>query len=108
MQIENRLRKNQYINLGLDIARNLITTPDSAIWLIQPGKTASTSLASRLKRKDIPIISMHYLEYPDHIIGEQYREVWEKIIQKKSSAKIITMVREPLNRDYSAFWQAFT
>ncbi len=40
MQIENRLRKNQYINLGLDIARNLITTPDSAIWLIQPGKTA--------------------------------------------------------------------
>jgi hypothetical protein len=108
LQIDNLIRKNRFINMGIEYIRSLITASDDAIWVIQPGKTASSSLGVRLLKYNIPFYSGHYLKYPNHIIGEEYRSIWERLIQKKRDLKIITAVREPLSRDYSAFWQAFT
>lgn len=108
LEIEDKLRKNQYIAFGFENLRNVITTSDHAIWIIQPGKTASSSLEARLKEKGISFIKGHQLEYSEHILGETYRNIWEKSIQKRRNFKIIAAVREPLSRDYSAFWQAFT
>lgn len=108
LQIDNRIRKDQYLKLGMDSLRSLITSSDDVIWVIQPGKTASSSLSARLIKNKIPFYSGHYLEYPNHILGEEYREIWEKQIKKRRALKLITAVREPLSRDYSAFWQAFT
>ncbi|MCI8581659.1 MAG: hypothetical protein HFH13_00750 [Dorea sp.] len=108
LKIDNMLRKSQYINLGMNNVRSLITSPDNALWVIQPGKTATTSLSARLTENKVTFFSMHYLEYPNHILGEEFRDIWEKEIHKKKNLKVITAVREPLSRDYSAFWQAFT
>lgn len=108
LQIENKLRKRKYIDLGMEYVRALIKSPDNALWVIQPEKAASSSLDVRLKKNNIPFYIGHYLEYPSHILGEEYRYIWEREIQKKRTIKLIVAVREPLSRDYSAFWQSFT
>lgn len=108
LQIENKIHKNQYMNLGIDYVRSLLTSAHKPIWVIQPGKTASSSLNARLIRSNIPFYTGHYLEYPNHLVGEEYREVWEKQVREKRFLKLVIAVREPLSRDYSAFWQAFT
>lgn len=107
--IDNSIRKNKFVDIGLLFMQELIKAPDNAIWIIQPGKTASSSLEARFKEKNVPFIKEHFLEYPSHIIGEDYRNVWEKsVLQSRKSLKVIIAVREPLSRDYSTFWQAFT
>lgn len=113
LQIESRMRKNHFIHFGLEKVGDLISAPDDAVWMIQPGKTASSSLNARFRQADIPFLSEHYLEYPDHIVGGACRKAWEEKVRKKKSSKanqlkVIIAVREPLSRDYSAFWQAFT
>lgn len=108
LKTDNILRKSQYINGGIYNVRSLITSPDNALWVIQPGKTASTSLTARLTENKVAFFAMHYLEYSNHIVGEEFRDAWENEIHRKRNLKVITAVREPLSRDYSAFWQAFT
>lgn len=108
LKIDNMRRKSQYINWGINNVHSLITSPDNALWIIQPGKTATTSLNARLRENKVAFFFTHHLEYPNHILGEEFRDVWEKEIHKKKNLKVIAAVREPLSRDFSAFWQAFT
>ena len=108
LRIENSLRKNRFVDVGLIFMQKLVEASDQTIWVVQPGKTASSSLELRLREKGILFIKEHYLRYPSHILGGGYRELWEKsIIKKRKSMKVIAAVREPLSRDYSTFWQAF-
>lgn len=90
--------------------RYFMTAPSDAVWILQIGKTASTSLEARLEKCQVPFIKMHSLEYTNHILGEGYREVWEGWVREQRSRhlKVIVAIREPLARDYSAFWQVFT
>lgn len=109
LKVENALRKNYFLNGGIDFLRNLLAVTDETIWVLQPGKTASSSLAARLREANLPYIGGHLLEYPEYLIGEEHRNIWERCIQeRKDTMKVIVAVREPLSRDYSAFWQAFT
>lgn len=107
-EIEKGLRKHKYMNVGFEFLHKLITAPEDTIWIVQPGKTASSSLEARLYEKGVPFVKEHHLKYPDHILGAEYKQIWENALQEKKSLKIIAAVREPLARDYSAFWQAFT
>ncbi|MCI9546455.1 MAG: hypothetical protein HFH60_07210 [Lachnospiraceae bacterium] len=108
-QIENGMARNKFISIGMGYMYDIIDCPENVIWIVQPGKTASSSLQARLEQKGISCIKEHFLEYPNHIIGESFRGIWENAIKKREkSLKIIVSVREPLSRDYSAFWQAFT
>lgn len=87
----------------------LETYNSNTIWNWQPGKVASRTICNRLRQAGITCIHLHTLNYPAHVLGESLREVWTKKINGKFSKKIkiITSVREPLSRDYSAFWQSF-
>lgn len=110
LQIEEQQRKLKIISWAYKLLHDLISASDNAIWIVQPGKMATSSLEVRLREKNIPFIKEHILEFPGFVLGEEYKEIWEKRIQerKKKPLKIISAVREPISRDYSAFWQAFT
>lgn len=109
LKIEKGIKKNIFIYAGIKCLQDIVTASEDTIWIIQPGKTASTSLENRLKECNLSFIKEHHLEYPAHVLGEDYRNIWEKRIQEsRRGLKVIVAVREPLSRDYSAFWQAFT
>lgn len=103
----NYLKEN--FGLSLEILEKLETYNSDVIWNCQPGKVASTTICNRLLEAGIPCLHMHMLDYPSHVLGESLKDIWIKKINGKLSQKIkiITSVREPLSRDYSAFWQPF-
>lgn len=109
LEIERKRKKNRFMETGFSFIHDIISAPDDAIWIVQPGKTATSTLEIRLREKKIPFIKLHRFEYPFHI-EEKSRETWEQIIRerKKTHLKVIVAVREPLARDYSAFWQVFS
>lgn len=110
LEIERSRRRNRFMETGFSFICDIIAAPSNAIWIVQPGKTATSTLETRLKEKKIPFLKIHRFEYPYHI-GEINREVWERIIseyRKEGILKVVVAVREPLARDYSAFWQAFS
>lgn len=84
--------------------------PKVPIWICQPGKVASSSLASSLNSYGISNLHSHFVNYPNHILQGDIETEWS-IFQKdvkKKQMKIIAAVREPVSRDYSAFWQPLT
>lgn len=109
MAVEKELKAALLYRERISRVQRLMELPSHVVWIVLPGKTASTSLELRLKACHIDYIKEHGFEYPAHIIGEKYRQIWEETIKEKSkSLKVFTAVREPLSRDYSAFWQVFT
>lgn len=110
IQIENQQRKNSIIIWAYKLLYDLITSSKKTIWIVQPGKMATSSLESRMREKQISFIKEHILEFPDFVLSEEYRRMWEEKIQeqKNDSLKVLAAVREPLSRDYSAFWQVFS
>lgn len=106
-------KKRNYIRerfgFSLDSLARLETYESNVVWGWQPGKVASTTIKKRLYQSGIPCLHMHTLNYPSHALGESLKEIWTQKIEEKLSQKIkiITSVREPLTRDYSAFWQPF-
>lgn len=110
LNMEKERRKNRFLDVGYSFIYSVLSSLESAVWIIQPGKTASTTLGRRLERGAIPYIAIHKLEYPQNLMGNKYKNIWEESIErrKKEPLKIIIAVREPITRDYSAFWQAFS
>lgn len=109
-RIEKEQIRRRIFDHRLHIIHYFMTAARNAVWVLQPGKTASTSLEARLEKCRLPFIKMHSLEYTNHILGEDYREAWEEWVRERKSEplKVIVAIREPLARDYSAFWQVFT
>ncbi len=107
--IADRQQQNDCVNWELECIRQIAGVSSDAVWILQPGKTASSSLEARFRKSRIPFIRGHYLEYLPVVMGETFRETWERQFRSRNKPlKIITAVREPLARDYSAFWQAYT
>lgn len=82
---------------------------NTRIWNLQPGKTASKTIEARLKKAGVSSIHMHELTYP-MMWTDALKTMFDSRIQSSLSQgiKIITGVREPISRDYSAFWQPFS
>lgn len=106
-QKKQQLKTYTYV---LNFLKKLQPYNCNTVWIWQPGKVASMTLEERLHQVDIPTIHTHSLNYPSHVFGSSLQETWSTSLQKVFSQKlkIITGVREPLARDYSAFWQAFS
>lgn len=96
--------------LLIDFLKKTSSNTSNPIWSWQPGKVASTTLEKRLKQADIPSIHLHDLTYPSHLWMNTLQTTFNSRLRNALSQrlKIITGVREPLSRDYSAFWQPFT
>lgn len=90
--------------------KNKRTNNLNPVWNLQPGKVASKTIETRLNQAGVPSIHLHELTYPEHLWGDALKTLFYFRIQNDLSqgVKIITGVREPLSRDYSAFWQPFT
>lgn len=93
----------------LDFLSEILFCDDKKIWIWQPGKVASKTLLESLQHGGVSAMHIHSLNYPSHVFGTFLQETWSARIKRNFSkeVKIITGVREPLARDYSAFWQAF-
>ena len=78
-------------------------------WIFQPGKVGSLSICCMLQNIGVPICHFHSIIYPEHIFGKALEQSWNDVVSsfQTRKIKIITAVREPLARDYSAFWEAF-
>lgn len=100
----------KYKNIAIKYLEQYMVAKSNAVWILQPGKTASSTLEKTFEECNIPYIKQHTLNYPNYILDESMRMIWESTIQQKikNKIKIVTAVREPLSRNYSAFWQAFT
>ena len=110
LDVEKKRRKNRFLNVGYGHICSLASYSENTIWILQPGKTASTTLEQRLGKNGVDYKKMHKLEYPQHLLGDSYRDIWAENVSemKKGPLKVIVAVREPIARDYSAFWQAFS
>lgn len=108
--MKNVIRENElYIN-RISHAIEQMTFPDNTVWLYQSGKVGSMTLANRLNHSHIPFLHQHTLDFYAEFFDDKYKEDWEnaRVFFADKKRKIISMVREPLERDYSAFWQAYT
>ncbi|MBR1598067.1 MAG: hypothetical protein IJ661_04030 [Lachnospiraceae bacterium] len=98
----------RYARQALDYLSGIICG-EGNVWILQPGKVGSTSLNQMLDTVGLPSASFHSLQYPKHILRECLEDVWKNFVSKSKQEhlKIISVVRSPLDRDYSAFWTAF-
>lgn len=110
INMEKERRKYRYYDHFFHHICSLGAPFEKDIWILQPGKVASTTLERRLAKNGIVFKKMHTLRYPQYLMGEEYRKTWEDSVSrlKEEPLKIVTVVREPIARDYSAFWQAFS
>lgn len=79
-----------------------------AVYIIQPGKVGSTTLLSSLKSSGVPCVQLHLLTFLMESDPVEYRKLcrasFEKL--KKKGMKIMAVIREPIARDISSFWQS--
>ncbi len=90
--------------------QNYRLAPQEAVKILTPGKTASNTILETFNQMGIPCIHIHTLRYPEYILLGELKNVWTDVFRLKrgEKTKIITSVREPLSRDFSAFWQPFS
>ena len=83
---------------------------ENSICLLQPGKVASTTIYESLCGNNFTVYQQHILAYNQHMFKGYLKDEWNYILNNihKKKFKIITGVREPISRDYSAFWQPFS
>ena len=105
----NMKKKRQYQLYAIDTALQMLDAEDETIMVLQPGKVGSTTLCNQLSDCKISTIHQHSLNYSRTFSLDMEKE-WKEAFDKYFSTdrRIITMVREPIARDYSAFWQAFS
>lgn len=106
-QIEMIIRKITCYQTALNILRAYVSDDDS-IWILQPGKVGSQSMQNMARQGEHCAIHCHIATYPFYILSNMEDE-WESAVRNRlnKGMKIITLVRNPLDRDYSAFWQPF-
>jgi len=88
----------------------LLRCPFDDIWKIlvhNPGKVGSTSIVTSLSAIKIKSYHTHYINIDNFVEMEikEYLTTLMNEFKKLQPLKIITLAREPLSRDYSAFFQ---
>lgn len=105
-QTRNRIKEESLINY---LRKLQIYDPDT-IWCLQPGKVASLTVENRLCQAGVPTIQGHDFFYLSMYGENPLKDILAEMVSFRISSgiKIVTGVREPLARDYSAFWEPFT
>ena len=109
---EKNLKKIE-ISEGYPFLLRTFLLSENDIWVLQPGKVGSTTINSMLKKRGIKTYHGHHVVFRDFLLNGfegDYRFIWKKSIYERTrkGLKIICLVRNPFDRDYSAFWQGFT
>ncbi len=109
-RIEKEIGKLEYQQLILQRLNNVCKVRDEDILVLQPGKVGSISIMANLMREGCSVYHFHYIYSWAGILQEEYRKIWETALKnlKVKKIKIITGVREPIARDFAAFFEAFS
>lgn len=101
------IESNSKMNM-IQLLQKYANSTEETIWICQPGKVASSTLEISLSNAGKQIIHTHTLSFPEKSLGGGVKREWVQTVDyiKKRPLKIISAVREPLSRDYSAFWQS--
>ena len=107
---ENNVRYIELTKLALSFFRSIVTATKQTVWVLQAGKVGSSSIIQMLEAVSIPCIHLHGITFPDNVLRNEYKAIWENAIDvhRKYGIKIVSVVREPISRDYSAFWEPFS
>lgn len=102
--------KARNAKIQLDYNNKLIQFMSSEPVLVyQMGKVGSAGIYHSLQSANIECSHLHYFQpWNNHIPVEEHKEYVEllqQIIHRKEKIKIITLFRDPLARDISAFFQ---
>ena len=78
------------------------------ILVLTPGKVGSTSICRMIENSGKGAFHTHVMGFP-HFLGalDCLKEEWNHIFSKINNIKIVCLVRNPLDKDYSHFWQIF-
>lgn len=89
--------------------RNLLETriSEKTIFVFQPGKVGSSSIVKSLIKKGFIACTSHNIRYEKWDLGGLLREEYFAYLKymKRNPIKIISLIREPIARDISLFWQ---
>lgn len=90
--------------------KEIRTYKPEQVWNLSPGKVASKTIGNRLKHAGVTSLHLHEVTYPSHLWKGELKTIFDRRLKENLSCgvKIVTGVREPLSRDYSAFWQPFS
>lgn len=109
--LEDNIKKRRLELIGFNMLKHLACHGEcnDEIWVVHPGKTGSTSVCEMLIKAGIRVWHSHVIAYPEHILSG-FEEMWNNVLNRRlqRKLKIICFVRNPLDRDYSAFWQPFS
>lgn len=86
------------------------------IIVYQPSKVGSSTVTSSLVKAGVNVTHTHSINsswYPEWMMGYKVSQTEEielgiEILRSLKNVKIITLIREPIGRDISQFFQAFT
>ena len=106
--IEKNMGRLEYQKRQFQILNELCQIKDGDVLVLQPGKVGSLSIYSNLRRERRGVYHFHHIHFPMNFLEEGCRGVWERAWRnlRHKRLKIITGVREPISRDFSALFQA--
>ncbi len=110
-EYENQLEILEMYKQYVGLYSSLFNIEDDCIWLILPGKTGSSSILEAINKTEKKCIQIHSLELPQiETLPPILEKTWSEFVRKRITRpiKIICAVREPLSRDFSAFFQPCT
>lgn len=98
------VRNNERVTRLLNIA---ISSIGEELLIYQPGKVGSSTIYSSLRKKGVQCLHLHRLIWPDDLGNPEFEDIYAGFKNQMvgNVKKIITLVREPLGRELSNFFQ---
>jgi hypothetical protein len=89
------------------LLKNLYKVIDnSAVWIYQSGKVGSSTMYKSLDAVSVPCSQAHMIKNIDLLCNDEiHNELFLNLMEKGEIKKIITLIREPLSRNISAFFE---
>jgi len=109
---KQKLIDARYVARGIELVEIILKALDKIgeLLVYQPGKVGSSTIIYSLGLIGIPAVHIHYLYAKNYNLTYDIRSIMKSYrnMLKKTNAKIITLVREPLSRDISAIFEKFS
>lgn len=92
-----------YTNVILPIEMNIKYYQDPGILIFQPGKVGSTTIKKSLEKYEVRCVHLHSFRNEEENCERALMQCKKVIQEKCTKVKIITLVREPIERDISVY-----
>lgn len=79
---------------------------DKPVLILQPGKVGSSTLFHSLWNEKIWCVQVHEVKYKKHMFAGEYEKIYNDYLREArvKPVRVISLVREPIKRDISCFW----